>query len=274
MDLMLTGKSIRADKALQIGLVDKLALLSDLRNAAKQLALSAPPPHRPALTARVLNWAAIRPFIANKMRVQVRRHAAKQHYPAPYAVIDLWQQHGAQGGAAYEAEAQSIAAMFCTPTSKNLVRVFLLQDRLKNLGGKAATKASHAHVIGAGVMGGDIASWCAARGLQVSLQDRAMEFIQPALDRARTFFEKRYTDAEERNRVSARLQADVDALQVDKADVVIEAIFENVAAKGALCAAGTEAETDAILASNTSSIVLESLSDGLQDPDVCGFAFL
>ncbi len=267
MDLILTGKSIRADKALEIGLVDKLAPQDELRAAARQLALSAPPLHRPALTARMLNWSVVRPFIANKMRAQVKRHAAQQHYPAPYAVIDLWQQHGAQGVAAYEAEARSIAAMFCTSTSKNLVRVFMLQDRLKNLGGKAATKASHAHVVGAGVMGGDIASWCAARGLQVSLQDRAMEFVQPALDRARTFFEKRYTDTGERTRVSARLQADVEAQQVEQADVVIEAIFENVTAKKELYARlEPKLKPGAILASNTSSIVLESLADGLQDP--------
>jgi len=267
MDLILTGKTIRADKARQIGLVDQLAPMAELRNAAKQLAVTAPAPQRPPFTARLLNTGLLRPFIADKMRKQVQRHAPQQHYPAPYAVIDLWQQHGAQGGAAYEAEAQSIAALFCTPTSRNLVRVFLLQDRLKNQGDKAAGKASHAHVIGAGVMGGDIASWCATRGLQVSLQDRAMEYIQPALDRAKAFFEKRYTDVEERNRVAGRLHADVDAQQVAHADVVIEAIFENVAAKKELYARiEPMLKPGAILASNTSSIVLESLSDSFQDP--------
>lgn len=267
MDIILTGKNIRADKAKQIGLVDELAPMAELRTAAKRLALSGHPSHRPSFTANVLNTGLIRPFIANKMRAQVRKHAAQQHYPAPYAVIDVWQRHGAHGGAAYEAEARSIAALFCTPTSRNLVRVFLLQDRLKNLGGKTEIKAAHVHVIGAGVMGGDIASWCAARGLQVSLQDRAMEYVQPALDRANSFFEKRYADADERTRVAARLQADVEAQQVDHADIVVEAIFENIAAKKELYARlEPKLKPGAILASNTSSIVLESLDDGLQDP--------
>ena len=267
LDMILTGRSIRADKAKQLGLVDQLAPTTELRAAAKKLALAAPPRHRPNLGARLLNIGLIRPLVANKMRQQVARHAPRKHYPAPYAVIDLWQRYGAAGTAAYEAEARSIANMFCTPTSRNLVRVFLLQDRLKSLGGKASVKATRAHVVGAGVMGGDIATWCAVRGLNVSLQDRAMEFIQPALDRAKIFLEKRYKNVQEREQVSQRLQADVEAAQVGDADIVIEAIFENIAAKKELYARlEPKLKPGAILASNTSSIVLESLSDGLQDP--------
>jgi 3-hydroxyacyl-CoA dehydrogenase / enoyl-CoA hydratase / 3-hydroxybutyryl-CoA epimerase len=267
MDLMLTGKTIRADKARQIGLVDELVSLAELRNAAKRLALSAPAPHQAGFVSRLVNMGWVRPFIANKMRKLAQRQAPKQHYPAPYALIDLWQQHGAQGGVAYEGEARSVAALFCTPTSRNLVRVFLLQDRLKTMGGKTVEPAAQVHVVGAGVMGGDIATWCAARGMQVSLQDRAMQYIQPALDRAKAFFDKRYPDTTERERVAQRLQADVEAQQVDRADVVIEAIFENADAKKQLYAQlEPKLKPGAILASNTSSIVLETLADGLQDP--------
>lgn len=267
MDLILTGRNVRADKALKMGLVDKLATTAELRSSAKQMALNPPTHHQPTFAARAMSWALVRPFIAGKMREKVAKQAPKQHYPAPYAVIDLWQRYGAKGNDAYEAEAQSIAHLFSTSTSRNLVRVFLLQDRLKSLGGKAATKASHAHVIGAGVMGGDIATWCAVRGLNVSLQDRAMQFIQPALDRAKAFLEKRYNTQAERDPVMQRLNADVDATHVAEADVVIEAIFENVDAKKSLYAQlEPKMKPGAILASNTSSIVLESLSDALHDP--------
>ena len=64
------------------------------------------------------------------------------------------------------------------------MRVFFLQNRMKALGGKSARKVSHVHVVGAGVMGGDIAAWCASRGLTVTLQDREMKYIEPALKRA------------------------------------------------------------------------------------------
>lgn len=267
MDMILTGRNVRADKALRLGLVDRLAPSADLRSVAKQLALNPPAPQRPKFSAAILNWGILRPFVAGKMRQRVARQASRQHYPAPYAVIDLWQRHGAKGDAAYEAEARSIAALFFTPTSRNLVRVFLLQDRLKGLAGKGAVKMTRAHVVGAGVMGGDIATWCAVRGLDVSLQDRALQYIQPALDRAKTFLEKRYNTAAERDQVIQRLHPDVDAAQVSTADVVIEAIFENATAKKELYARVEPLlKPGAILATNTSSIVLETLADGLQDP--------
>ncbi len=267
MDLILTGKTLRADKALKIGLVDALCPQAELRERARELVLHAPAPHRPPLAARMLNWGPLRGFIASKMCKEVAKRAKPQHYPAPYAVIDLWQRYGAKGDAAYEAEAKSIAHLFTTSTSRNLVRVFMLQDRLKNQGDKSIPKANHAHVIGAGVMGGDIASWCAVRGLTVSLQDREMKFVQPALDRAREFFTKRYKDPAEATAVTQRLNADVQGDQVAQSDMVIEAIFENVEAKKALYAQlEPKLKPGAILASNTSSIVLESLSDGLADP--------
>lgn len=266
MDLILTGRNLNAEKALRVGLVDELVSREQLRDAAKRLALSGKAPHRPPFSARLLNTALVRPFVAGKLREQVAKQASRKHYPAPYAVIDVWQRHGARGDAAYEAEARSIAELFCSSTSRNLVRVFLLQDRLKSLGGKPAFKAQRVHVIGAGVMGGDIAAWCAVRGLDVSLQDRALEYVQPALDRAKALFEKRFPDPQQRAQAEQRLHADVQGQQVGAADVVIEAIFENAEAKQALYATLEPAlKPTALLATNTSSIVLETLSQDLHD---------
>ena len=72
--------------------------------------------------------------MARALRKQVAARARREHYPAPYAIIELWERHGARGAQAYEAEARSIAELMCTETSRNLVRVFLLQDRLKGRG--------------------------------------------------------------------------------------------------------------------------------------------
>lgn len=131
MELMLTGKTIKAEKALSMGLIDGLVPMTELRNAAKQLVLSKRPTHRPPLSARLVNWAPIRPLIANRLRQQVRKSAKPNHYPAPYALIDVWQHEGAKGINAYETEAKSAARLFCTSTSRNLVRTFMLQERLK-----------------------------------------------------------------------------------------------------------------------------------------------
>jgi len=267
MELMLTGKPVRAERAIAIGLVDKLVTAGELEGAAREILKRAPPPHRPALGTRALSWSVLRPLIKPKLLAQVARHARRDHYPAPYAVIDLWARYGAHGPQAFKAEADSIAALFMSETARNLVRMFLLQDRLKALASGSQAQISRVHVIGAGVMGGDIAAWCALRGLEVTLQDRELKYIEPALNRAATLFEKRIKDPQERRAATLRLRADVDGSGIAAADVVIEAIFEDLEAKRALFAA-TEPRmrADAVLASNTSSLTLESLAPHLKDP--------
>ncbi len=154
----------------------------------------------------------------------------------------------------------------CSPTARNLVRVFFLQDRLKALAGKEKFEGNRVHVIGAGVMGGDIAAWAALRGFEVSLQDRSEDLIRPALERSQVLFDKRVPDLAERARAAARLRSDVDGTAVSQADVVIEAIYENLEAKRAVFQRiEPQLQPSAILASNTSSIQLELLSSELQD---------
>jgi len=267
MQLMLTGKPLRAEKALQLGLVDRLVSEPELRAAAREFVLKAPPPRRAPLSERLLSTRIARPFVKGALIAEVARRAPRAHYPAPYAIIDLWARHGAHGAAAFEAEARSMARLFLSETSRNLVRVFLLTDRLKSGGGKAARDLKHVHVVGAGVMGGDIAAWSALRGFTVTLQDRTLELVAPALQRAAELFDKRLPDAAQRAAARARLRADVEGAGVPDADVVIEAIFENLEAKQQLYAQlEPRLKAGALLASNTSSITLESLAGKLAQP--------
>ena len=267
MQLMLTGRPLRAEKALQLGLVDRLVSEPELRAAAREFVLKAPPPRRAPLSERLLSTRIARPFVKGALIAEVARRAPRSHYPAPYAIIDLWARHGAHGAAAFEAEARSMARLFLSETSRNLVRVFLLTDRLKSGGGKAARDLKHVHVVGAGVMGGDIAAWSALRGFTVTLQDRTLELVAPALQRAAELFDKRLPDAAQRAAARARLRADVEGAGVPDADVVIEAIFENLEAKQQLYAQlEPRLKAGALLASNTSSITLESLAGKLAQP--------
>ncbi|HEV7984840.1 MAG TPA: 3-hydroxyacyl-CoA dehydrogenase NAD-binding domain-containing protein [Steroidobacteraceae bacterium] len=268
MTLMLTGRSVRADRAQRIGLVDRLVHRpGELDDAARQIVLSAPPPHRPPLVERALSWPGVRALMRPVLLRQVAAHARREHYPAPYALIDLWSRYGARGEAAYAAEAESFAALIRSETARSLIRVFLLQDRLKGLAGKSRVTFERVHVIGAGVMGGDIAAWCALRGLKVTLQDRDLKFIDPALTRARALFEKRLSTPAERAQAAERLSADVAGAGVAQADVLIEAIFEDLDAKRALYAAAEpRMQASALLATNTSSLTLETLSPTLRDP--------
>jgi len=264
MEMMLTGKPVRGSSALSRGLIDKLVPPQDLRKAAKELALQPPAPRQAPFAERVLSWPIVRGFVKKALVSQVAARARRDHYPAPYAIIELW----ARGGDSYEAEARSIAELFLTETSRNLVRVFLLQDRLKALGGKGGPDIKHVHVVGAGVMGGDIAAWSAMSGFTVTLQDRGLEYIEPALKRAHELFDKRLRDPAKNTAARERLRADVQAEGVSGADVVIEAIFESLDAKRELYARlEPRMKADAILATNTSSLMLEPLTENLVRPE-------
>ena len=267
MDMMLTGRSVRADRALGIGLVDKLVPLEELREAGREMALHPPARHGPGVKERLLHLKPVRAVVAGRMQRQVAAKARKEHYPAPYAIIDLWSRFGGRPAVMLREEAHSIARLMCSETSRNLVRVFMLQDRLKSLGGRGSSEARRVHVVGAGVMGGDIAAWCALRGLEVTLQDRAAESLQPALDRAHKLFHKRLKSESAVAAATERLRPDVEAAGVPDADIVIEAVFEDAEVKKELYRAlEPRMKPDALLATNTSSIRLEELADGLGDP--------
>jgi 3-hydroxyacyl-CoA dehydrogenase/enoyl-CoA hydratase/3-hydroxybutyryl-CoA epimerase len=268
MELMLSGKPVRAEKALRVGLIDRLVPEAELRSAAREMLLAPPAPRRAPWQERLLSSAPLRPLVRRSLTRKVAGRAPRAHYPAPYAIIDLWARFGAHGPQAFEAEARSIAHLFTTETSRNLVRVFLLQDRLKSAGGRSAADIRHVHVVGAGVMGGDIAAWSALRGFTVTLQDRAIEYLQPALQRAQELFDKRVRDPAKNAAARARLSADVAGEGVPGADVVIEAIFENLEAKQELYAQlEPRMKPGALLATNTSSLMLEPLAAKLARPE-------
>ena len=276
MDLMLKGKPWNARRARAAGLIDELVPPVDLDWRARDLALRAPAPRTAPLGEKLLNLGILRPFIARQLTAALRGKVLEEHYPAPFAIVRLWARYGAAGPQAYAAEAASIAALMRSPTTRNLIRVFMLQDRLKGQGGGTELQFGHVHVIGAGVMGGDIAAWSALRGMTVTLQDRSAELIAPAIDRARALFDKRSKDPAAAAAALARLKADVAGDGVAQADVVIEAIFENADAKRALYATLEPRLKDtAIFATNTSSLTLESLCSGLTDPGrLVGIHFL
>lgn len=267
MPLMLTGNPITASKGRKIGLIDEISSEDEWRSAALDLIRAAKSKQRAPLVDRLLNLKPLRSFVRNMLLNQVRGKARKEHYPAPYAMIDIWASYGASAKTGYEAEARSFAKLMCTSTSRNLVRVFFLQSRLKGQGNKVDRTIEHVHVVGAGVMGGDIAAWCALRGHTVTLQDREQKYIDPALARARKLFDKRVRDDAKRASTEQRLRADVNGEGARDADLVIEAIYENLEAKQALYKALEEKmKPGALLASNTSSIRLEDLRTVLKEP--------
>lgn len=263
LDMMLTGKTLDAKRAKKMGLADDCVPPRVMEMAACQLVVSGQPRRPLPFMQRLMN-GPLKSVVANGARKQVAKKARPQHYPAPYAIIDLWQKYDGNALAAPEV----VDRIISSPTARNLLRVFRLQERLKAFGKDSDFKARRVHVIGAGVMGGDIAAWCALRGMTVTLQDQTLERMSPALKRAHALFTKKLRDPLRARTAFDRLIPDPQGDGVPHADVIIEAIFENVEAKHALFRAlEPRMKPGAVLATNTSSLKLEDLRTVLQRPE-------
>ncbi len=268
MAINLTGKPVSARAAAKMGLVDAAVMAADLQHAAVYYATQQPAVQQPAWWHTIPNYSFTRPTVAKMLYKRLEAKVNKKHYPAPYAIVKNWAIDGAKGEHAMMHEAESIAQLLVTPTSRNLVRVFFLQNRLKSLNKGSHFQPQHVHVIGAGTMGGDIAAWCALRGLRVTLQDRLPELLTPAIRRAHALFEKKLKLPFLVQAAMDRLIPDVDGAGVGNADVVIEAVSENLEIKQAIYRVlEGKMKPDALLATNTSSLPLDELNQVLTRPE-------
>ncbi|HEY8623107.1 MAG TPA: 3-hydroxyacyl-CoA dehydrogenase NAD-binding domain-containing protein [Casimicrobiaceae bacterium] len=289
LDLLLTGKTIDAHRAKKLGIADECVPLRIMDNTARGVLREVPPPRRVPFPLSMTLNPLIRPIVAAKARKQVAARARREHYPSPYAILDIWVKYDGDALAAPPSDPASIAHLLQTPTATNLIRVFKLQERLKSFGrdGPSLTPrpspsakeekgasphdvrnpAAHVHVVGAGTMGGDIAAWCALRGLTVTLQDQNAERLSPAMGRAAKLFSDRLRDPLRVRDALDRLIPDVAGDGVARADVIVEAIFENLEAKQQLFTSlEAKAKPTALLATNTSSIPLEQIAAPMRDP--------
>jgi 3-hydroxyacyl-CoA dehydrogenase/enoyl-CoA hydratase/3-hydroxybutyryl-CoA epimerase len=265
LDMLLTGKSLDARRAKRIGLVDQAVPLRILENTARIVTRENRGRRQPPLAQRLMLF--MRGLVVAQARKQVAKKAKREHYPAPYAILELWQKYDGDPFAAARDPSCSIESLINHPTAKNLIRIFFLQERLKGLGKAAGFRPQHVHVVGAGVMGGDIAAICAMRGLRVTLQDTAPERIAPAVKRAAELFKRRLRNQRRERDALDRLIPDVTGEGARHADVLIEAISENLEAKRTLFARlEAAAKPDAILATNTSSLKLADIASALNDP--------
>lgn len=268
MTLMLAGRIVSARAAARLGIIDRAVPHRHALRLAREFILNTPRQQQAPWYQRYLSCPLLRPLVAQILRYQTAKQVNIEHYPAPFALIDCWRYRPADREAYFAAEASSVAALIQTPQAQSLVRLFDLQQQLKSYAKQSDFKAAHVHVIGAGVMGGDIAAWCALRGLTVTLQDQSAERIAPALKRAHALFTRRLKQAHLIRSAFDRLTPDILGAGVASADVVIEAIFEDLDAKQAVFKSiEPQLRAHAILATNTSSIPIESIADCLAQPD-------
>jgi 3-hydroxyacyl-CoA dehydrogenase/enoyl-CoA hydratase/3-hydroxybutyryl-CoA epimerase len=268
MTMMLTGKTEPARSAKSLGLVNAVTQERHVRAAVTAAVTGSLKPARQSLVGKALNLAPLRRVLASRMRRETEKKAPQAHYPAPSALIDLWEKHGGDAAAMQKAEIASFAQLMVSDASRNLVRVFFLRENLKSLA-DGSWDGRRVHVIGAGAMGGDIAAWCAWHGFTVSLADMKTEPIAGAIKRAADLFGKigRRNRRDVRDALD-RLIPDLKGDGVATADLIIEAVPEKLELKQKVFeSVESRMKPGAILATNTSSIPLEQLRTSLKHPD-------
>jgi 3-hydroxyacyl-CoA dehydrogenase/enoyl-CoA hydratase/3-hydroxybutyryl-CoA epimerase len=268
LDLLLSGRRVSARRAWKLGLADVCVAPRVMENAARRVVMSGRQcrhlPLRELLMATLLRRA-----VAARARTRLAGRVRREHYPAPFAILDIWARHGGNALAVADDAPGSIARLACSETARGLLRVYRLRERLQHLGRDArAVPVRCVHVIGAGTMGGAIAALCAERGFVVTLQDERVEAIAAATGRAVAGWRERHRDDEAAVREARdRLVPDPQGHGVTRADLVIEAIAEDQEAKRTLFARIEKlARPDAVLATNTSSLAIEDIARGMAKP--------
>ncbi|MBN8294797.1 enoyl-CoA hydratase/isomerase family protein [Rhodobacter sp. NTK016B] len=266
MQAMLTGKSIHDRKAKRLGLVDALVPERHV-DAAIEAAIKGSLPERDTdFKAGAMRLSPARSLAATRMRQEAAKSVPRRHYPAPYALIDLWHDHGGDADAMQKAEIDSFATLLESATAQALIRVFFLRRALKS-GAKGASDIAHVHVIGAGAMGAEIAAWAALRGKRVTLEDVKLDPLGKAVQRASKIYERRHLSGIDARDALDRMMPDPDGLGRARADLVIEAAPERPELKEKIYSSLVDAmKPGAILATNTSSLRLETLFDAAPDP--------
>ncbi|MFK8026456.1 MAG: 3-hydroxyacyl-CoA dehydrogenase NAD-binding domain-containing protein [Gammaproteobacteria bacterium] len=268
LQLMLAGRTVVAKQAKRMGLIDAAVPHRQMRVTAQALINSKKSKHVPSWLNKLASYPVAKQASALFMRFQIKKRVNEKHYPAPFKLLDCWKGFSSNRQERFIQEANSVTELFTnSPGTQQLVRVFMLQERMKALAKSGSFEPRRVHVVGAGIMGGDIAAWCAMKGFHVTLQDREPKYIAPAIKRAHALFERKIRETHLCTAAKDRLMPDHLGIGVSEADVVIEAIYENLEAKQALYAQiEPKIRKDTILATNTSSLPLEALSEKLKDP--------
>jgi len=269
MSMMLSARPVPVRRAKRMGLVDEVVPTRQLKRAAIQTILkaSAHRHHHTSWLQQVMSSSLGRKAMAYVLRRMTSKRVKEEHYPAPFALIDMWQKYGDDLQAMFKVEVETVAKLFMLPQTKNLIRLFFLQDRLKSLGKTSKTKVTHIHVIGAGVMGGDIAAWCALQGMKVTLQDQNMDVVAKALKRAALLFQKKLKSPRKVQAALDRLIPDIQGNGIGQADIVLEAIVENLGIKQSFYQSiEPKMKKGAVLATNTSGIPMDELATALKTP--------
>jgi len=262
-EMMISGKPLIAEAAKDIGLIDQVVNGADNIKPAIKSWLEAQNQKKPERKQRETETDQSALEIC---REKFLRRVRVEHTPAPFAIIEHLRKHGHSSVAMSAAEMDIFPDLMVGSASKNLRRVYHLTDKVRKTA-RGDSKIKKLHVVGAGVMGGDIAAVAAMSGLNVSLTDVDSSAIEGAIKRSADLFARRLKVDEKIAAATARLKADPRGDDAANADLIIEAVAEKLSVKRAVFKDLEKIiKPEAILATNTSAIPLEDISTALKDP--------
>ena len=261
--MMLSGKPMAAFAAHEAGLIDQKV------DGAEHL--------KPAIGAWLIEQKSKKPNreqressadqnALNEANAKFLNRLRADHTPAPFAILDHVKRHGHSASEMSAGEMDIFPDLMVGSASKSLRRVYHLTDKIRKTA-RGDSAISNVHVVGAGVMGGDIAAVAAMSGLMVTLSDMNPKAIELAIDRAAKLFERRLKSDDKITAAKHRLKSDPQSDGAKNADLIIEAVAEKLSVKQAVFADLEKIiKPNAVLATNTSAIPLEDIAKVLADP--------
>jgi 3-hydroxyacyl-CoA dehydrogenase/enoyl-CoA hydratase/3-hydroxybutyryl-CoA epimerase len=283
LDLILTGKSLRASKLVKLGLAAAAVPPSLLRERSAHLIERLRDGNEPTasktLMARLVDSAVARPQVLAGARKKLLEKGG--HFPAPFKALTAVEQGLALGIAdGLAIEAKLFSELVGTPVCRALIHVFQATTAAKGTAGKAKGRpVSQVGIVGGGLMGSGIAIVAAAAGIPARLRDTDDKAVGRALQAVETHFaaqvESGRIKPNERAQRTGMVSGTLDGTGMAASDVLIEAVFEDLDLKRRILADWeTKARPDAVFATNTSSLSIAAIAKEARHPErVVGMHF-
>ena len=281
LDMMLTGKQIPAKKALKVGLVSDIASEGIILDVAEKLVLKGKPTSpKQSLKDKAMNFGLARSLIFKKAREKTNEKTYG-NYPAPEKIIDAMEvglELGIEKG--LMVERTGFAELALTPESQQLRSIYFATTELKKDSGidgnpqDLVRPIKKVGVLGAGLMGAGIAYVSMKNaGAKVRLKDRDIEGVGRGISYVNKLLHKqvsrrRMSDLEKRQ-LQSKLSSTADYSGFKSADIVIEAVFEDIDLKRQMISdiEAVEDNKEIIFATNTSALPIDEIAKGAKQPE-------
>lgn len=269
--IILAGRFIDSNKAKKLGIItdvaqeymlDKAAVYYANNKIRKKINISL------FVEKYILYIGIVRKMLRVMLQNDLENKVRKNHYPSPYAILDIFFKKNIYSNSSFQIEQSSLQRIVSNQESlQNMLLIYNLGQRKVSVEKSNNRKITRIHVIGSGVMGTGIASWCAYKGFKVSFEDINLSSLGKAIKISNEFFAKKISNKYRRLAIHDNLIMDPLSSGINTADLVIEAVKEDIKIKKAIfCEIEKKVKPGAILATNTSSIDLEEIHSVMQNP--------